>query len=143
MYYLEKYRKSDGQEINSYFTDPNDSDTDDDGFNDGEEVFWKTDPNSSERTPREAITFIIILIIALITLPISIFSSLQIINRSKEKIRKKQYLKMLKEKKGKEEFGRRMIETKERSDYANIPNLNDLIRNYVYNQLKAIQTCIN
>jgi len=43
------------------------------------------------------------------------------------------------EEKKKEEGERREKERREKEEYENIPNLKDLIRNYVYHQLKAIQ----
>ena len=38
---------SDGDEVNTHSTDPNDSDSDDDGISDGDEIASGTDPNTS------------------------------------------------------------------------------------------------
>ena len=42
---------SDGSELNIYFTDPDNPDSDGDGANDGYEIAEETDPNDSSDTP--------------------------------------------------------------------------------------------
>ena len=71
---------SDGDELNIYKTDPNDSDSDSDGFSDGEEIQLSTDPLSALSN-----LFTTLIIIIVIVISVGAVSSVVIMNYRKRK----------------------------------------------------------
>lgn len=128
----------DYDELFIYLTDPNNPDTDGDGFNDGKEVSTGHDPLNPYSNPYITMIIIINIIIAIIIL-ISLVFMRKTIKKKREKKEKERMERDRREERERMEREKREREKHEMENYENILNLKSIIRNYVYHQLKAIQ----